>query len=261
MSLKFAKDQFIAKFGEHAWSWQSILNLSPELIEASLGLRSIPKRKTHRFLTPKVQSLCALAVDSASTHLYVPGIQEHIQTAIKIGATAAEIVELTATLGIHTCNIGVPILAEALREKNHPAGHATPLDARQEQIKEEFTKNRGYWRVFWEDFLRLDPDFFEAYLNFSSVPWMKKMKHGDRGALKPKICLQQNAIDRICHCQLSLQVKELICCAFDVAATHPYGPGLKLHTRNTLVEVLEIVTALSLHTANIALSMLERAFR
>ena len=77
MSLKFAKDQFIAKFGEHAWkdSWQSILYLSPELFEASLDLRSIPKRKTHRFSTPKVQSLCALAVDSASTHLYVPGIK------------------------------------------------------------------------------------------------------------------------------------------------------------------------------------------
>ena len=70
--------------------------------------------------------------------------------------------------------------------------------------------------------------------------------------------------------QLSPQVKRLICCAFDVAATHPYGPGLKLHMRNALgygatpqgiMEVLEIATALSLHTANIALSMLERAFR
>jgi alkylhydroperoxidase/carboxymuconolactone decarboxylase family protein YurZ len=96
MSLKFAKYQFIAELGEHAWndSWQSILNLSPELFEASLDLGSIPKRKTHRFLTTKFHSLCSLAVDSASTHLFVPGIQEHIQTAIRNGATAAEIVEL-----------------------------------------------------------------------------------------------------------------------------------------------------------------------
>lgn len=204
MSSEFAKDQFIAEFGEHAWKdgWQSILNLSPELFKASLDLRSIPKRKTHRFLTPKVQSLIALAVDSASTHLYVPGIQEHIQTAIENGATTAEIVEvieLTSTLGIHACNIGVPILAEVLQEENHPAGKATPFDARQEQLRAEFTKNRGYWHVFWEDFLRLNPDFFEAYLNFSSVPWTKKTEHGDRGALEPKVCLQRNAIDRISH--------------------------------------------------------------
>jgi alkylhydroperoxidase/carboxymuconolactone decarboxylase family protein YurZ len=197
MPPESAKDQFIAEFGEHGWKggWQSILNLSPELFKASLDLRSIPKRKTHRFLSPKVQSLCALAVDSASTHLYVPGIQEHIQTAIEHGATTAEIVEvieLTSTLGIHACNIGVPILAEVLREENHPAGQATPFDARQEQLKEEFTKNRGYWHVFWEDFLRLDPDFFEAYLNFSSVPWTKKTEHGDRGALEPKVCVRSN---------------------------------------------------------------------
>lgn len=188
MSSKFAKDQFIAEFGGQTWKdgWQSILNLSPELFKASLDLRSIPKRKTHRFLTSKVQSFCALAVDCTSTHLYVPGIQEHIQTAIKNGATAAEIVEV---LEIHACNIGVPILAEVLREENHPTGQATPFDARQEQLKEEFTKNRGYGHVFWEDFLRLDPDFFEAYLNFSSVPWTKKTEHDDRGALEPNVTM------------------------------------------------------------------------
>lgn len=199
MSSESARDEFVAQFGEHAWKdgWQSISNLSPEFFKASFDLRSVPKRKTHRFLTPKVQSLCALAVDSASTHLYAPGVQEHIQTAIENGATSAEIVEvieLTSTLGIHACNIGIPVLAEALREENHPAGQATPFDTRQEQLKAEFTKNHGYWHVFWEDFLRLDPDFFEAYLNFSSVPWTKKTEHGDRGALEPKVCLQPNAI-------------------------------------------------------------------
>jgi alkylhydroperoxidase/carboxymuconolactone decarboxylase family protein YurZ len=199
MSSESSKDKFVAEFGEHAWrdGWQSIFNFSPELFKASLDLRSVPKRKSHRFLTPKVQSLIALAVDSASTHLYVPGIQEHIQTAIEHGATTAEIVEvveLTSTLGIHACNIGVPLLAEVLREENHPAGQATPFDARQEQLKAEFTKNRGYWHTFWEDFLRLDPDFFEVYLKFSSVPWTKKTDHGDRGALEPKVFLQPNVI-------------------------------------------------------------------
>ena len=46
-----------------------------------------------------------------------PGIRQHIKQAIGYGATAAEIMEvleLTSTLGIHACNIGVPILVEEL---------------------------------------------------------------------------------------------------------------------------------------------------
>ncbi|KAH8693215.1 AhpD-like protein [Talaromyces proteolyticus] len=253
MSSESLKEQFIAENGEHAWKdcWQSILKLSPGFFKASLDLLSVPKRAGHHHLPAKLQALIALAVDSASTHLYAPGIQEHIQTALKEGATVAEIVEvveLTSTLGIHACNIGVPILAEVLREENHPAGQASPFNSRQEQLKAEFIKNRGYWHVFWEDFLRLDPDFFAAYLNFSSVPWTKKTEHGENGALEPK-------------------VKELIYCAFDAAATHLYVPGLKLHMRNALrygatpqeiMEVLEIATSLSLHTANVAVPILEK---
>lgn len=57
------------------------------------------------------------------------------------------------------------------------------------------------------------------------------------------------------------QIKELVYCAFDAASTHLYVPGLKLHMKNALgygatpqeiVEVLEIATLLSLHTAHVA---------
>jgi alkylhydroperoxidase/carboxymuconolactone decarboxylase family protein YurZ len=56
-------------------------------------------------------------------------------------------------------------------------------------------------------------------------------------------------------------MKELVYCAFDCAATHLYVPGLKLHFKNALgygatpqeiLEVLEIATLLSLHTAHVA---------
>ncbi|KAL1966537.1 hypothetical protein VTN77DRAFT_4459 [Rasamsonia byssochlamydoides] len=245
------KEQFIAEHGPHAWNdgWQSVLNLSPALFEASLGLRSIPKKNRH--LPPKVQAFIALAVDSAATHLHVPGIQEHVRAALAAGATATElieVVELTSTLGIHACNIGVPLLVEVLKEEGHPAGQSQPLDERRQQLKADFARNRGYWHAFWEDFLRLDPDFFEAYLNFSSVPWVRRTESGMQGVLEPK-------------------TKELIYCAFDAAATHLYQPGLKLHMRNALrygaspeeiMEVLEIATALSLHTATVAAPIIER---
>jgi hypothetical protein len=60
-----------------------------------------------------------------------------------------------------------------------------------ERLKEEFTRKRGYWHTFWEDFLRLDPEFFAAYLEFSTVPWVKDVsgdgKKGGGGGLEPKV--------------------------------------------------------------------------
>src|SRR5690606_15705983 len=42
------------------------------------------------------------------------------------------------------------------------------LDARRQALKDEFTASRGYWSDLWSDILDIDPDFFEAYKNFSS---------------------------------------------------------------------------------------------
>ena len=135
-----------------------------------------------------------------------------------------EVLELTSTLGIHACNTGVPILMEELEA----AGllPSRELSERQERIKADFERHRGYWNSFWDDVLVLDPDFFEAYTEFSSVPWKS-------GPLEPK-------------------VKELIYTAFDVAATHMFEPGLRVHIRNALgygatreeiMEVFELVSA------------------
>ena len=77
--------------------------------------------------------------------------------------------DLTSTLGIHACNIGVPLLLDVLREQGLRT-EAPLLDERQERLKADFTANRGYWHEFWDGLLGLDPDFFEAYLEFSSEP-------------------------------------------------------------------------------------------
>ncbi|KAH7056923.1 AhpD-like protein [Macrophomina phaseolina] len=249
------KEQFTREFGEEALDngWQNVLNLSPELFEASRKLRAVPRKKRH--LPLKVQHLVSIAVDSASTHLYVPGIQSHIKEALKEGATTEEVmevIELTSTLGIHACNIGVPLLVEVMKEEGiydkHPTAGA-PFDGYRERLKEDFTKKRGYWHQFWEDFLKLDPEFFEAYLEFSSVSWTKNVNGSGRGVLEPKL-------------------KELIYCAFDAAATHLYVPGLKLHMKNALgygatpeeiTEVLEIASLLSLHTAHVAAPILSQS--
>jgi len=151
------KKQFVAILGKEVWNdgWEQMLRFSPEVFKASLELHSVPVKK--KYLSPKIQHLIALAVDCASTHLYAPGIREKVKASLTAGASIAEItevVELTSTLGIHACNIGVPFLVEVMKEqgvyKSHPSSGG--IDDRRKKLQAEFTKNRGYWHTFWETF-------------------------------------------------------------------------------------------------------------
>jgi alkylhydroperoxidase/carboxymuconolactone decarboxylase family protein YurZ len=224
------KNEFIRVRGTWSDTWEGVLRLDPEFLLAYLNFSAVPWRKNH--LGDKVKEFIYIAIDANATHMYLPGVRQHIRAALKLGATPQEIMEvleLSATLGIHAMNIGVPILAEVLTEKGLRTGPA-PLTAHQEKIKDEFTRTRGYWNAFWDEMLELDPEIFEAYTEFSSVPWRT-------GTLEPK-------------------VKEFVYIAFDTAATHLYVKGLKLHIENAIgygataeeiLEVMEIASVLGIH--------------
>ena len=132
----------------------------------------------------------------------------------------------------------MPVLLEVLEEEGLRKG-PQPLDERREALKKSFIENRGYWHASWEGLLELDPELFDAYVAFSSVPWKT-------GVLEPKI-------------------KELMYCAFDAAATHLYVPGLKLHIENAIgygatpgeiLEVMEIASVIGIHAATTAVPIL-----
>jgi alkylhydroperoxidase/carboxymuconolactone decarboxylase family protein YurZ len=56
-------------------------------------------------------------MDAAATHLFEPGIRQHVRNALALGATREEImevIELVSVIGIHSCAVGVPILIEEL---------------------------------------------------------------------------------------------------------------------------------------------------
>ncbi len=224
------REQFVETRGYWDESLQSLLDLDPGFFEAYLRLSSVPRRNGP--LEPKVKELVCIAVDGAATHLDEPGLREHIQRALEHGATREELLEvlqLTSTLGIHACNIGVPLLLEELDALGQTRTRA--LTERQKRLRTDFEGKRGYWNAFWDGLLALDPDFFEAYLDFSAVPWTT-------GVLEPK-------------------VKELIYTAFDVSATHLYIPGLRQHIRNALelgataeelMEVFELASTIGIKT-------------
>ena len=108
-----------------------------------------------------------------------------------------------------------------------------------EALKADFIEARGYWNEFWYGLLDLDPSFFRAYLNFSSIPWTN-------GVLDPK-------------------VKEFVYIAIDAATTHLYEPGLRIHIKNAfkygatkeeIMEVYQLVSILGMHTCTMGVPVL-----
>ena len=93
--------------------WEQFRELDPDFLEAYLAFRSLPQSKGP--LEHKYKELILIAINAATTHLYGPGVRRHIQNALKAGATMEEILEtiqLTTVMGIHSCNLAIPILME-----------------------------------------------------------------------------------------------------------------------------------------------------
>ena len=54
------------------------------------------------------------------THMFAPGTRRHIRRALDLGVSTDEIVavlQLTATLGLHTMSLAAPLLQEELRKR------------------------------------------------------------------------------------------------------------------------------------------------
>ena len=97
--------------------WDTLREWDPAFVEAYLAMRDVPFSKGP--LPDKTKELILIAVNAATTHLYAPGVRRHIRNALRLGATREEIlqvVQITAVLGIHACNLAVPILAEELAQ-------------------------------------------------------------------------------------------------------------------------------------------------
>jgi alkylhydroperoxidase/carboxymuconolactone decarboxylase family protein YurZ len=232
------KERFMSERGYWADFWDDLLIMNAEFFEAYLKFSAVPWKKGE--LDPKIKELIYVAIDAATTHLYEPGIQAHMQNAFNYGATKEEIMEvfeLTSVLGIQTSTVGVPILIEEL--KNIGIEVDKVLNDKQNKLKERFIEERGYWSDAWDNILSLDQDFLEAYLDLSSVPW-------NNGTLEPK-------------------VKELIYLAINVSTTHLHEPGIRIHIKNALkygatkeeiMEVFELVSVLGIHTCTVGVPIL-----
>ncbi|MFI5634943.1 carboxymuconolactone decarboxylase family protein [Streptomyces sp. NPDC051664] len=106
-----------------AWNpkWDKLHEWDPAWTEQFMAMGMQPWQSG--VLEPKLVELLCIALDAAATHMYSPGVRRHIRAALDLGASREEILDvlkLTTLVGIHACNIGVPILAEELAAREQP---------------------------------------------------------------------------------------------------------------------------------------------
>ncbi|MFD1814860.1 carboxymuconolactone decarboxylase family protein [Rhodococcus gannanensis] len=95
--------------------WDTLSDWDPEWTEQFMAMNATPIRRG--IFTPEFVELLSIAIDAAATHLYAPGVRRHIRAALELGVSREEILtvlQMVSVLGIHACNLGVPILEEEL---------------------------------------------------------------------------------------------------------------------------------------------------
>ena len=109
------KAQFTEKRGYWNDFWNGLLHLDPEFFAAYTAFSANAwERGT---LEPKVRELVYTAFDASATHMFEPGLRQHIRNAIGYGATKEEIMEvfeLASSAGLGAFALGAPALREAL---------------------------------------------------------------------------------------------------------------------------------------------------
>ena len=235
-------EEFQTIQGETAPVWAELSGFCPEFFAAYANLAAVPWRRGA--LEAKSRELVMIAINSSVTHLNRDALRHHIRAALRHGASETEIVEvlqLVSVLGIHATSIGFPALSDVAAAAGYADQLPGPdLDARQEHLKRQFQENRGYWSEFWEQSLKLDTELFEAYFEYSSVPW----KHG---VLAPKL-------------------REFMYVAIDASTTHMFDIGTRGHMANAfqhgatveeLLEVLELATTIGIQSVTVGLPILQ----
>jgi alkylhydroperoxidase/carboxymuconolactone decarboxylase family protein YurZ len=100
------KADFVARRGTWGPTWEAMLRLDPEFLHAYTNFSCVPWERG--VLEPKVKEFIYIAIDSSATHMFEPGIRQHVRAALAHGATGEEIMEvleLTSLIGMQTLDV------------------------------------------------------------------------------------------------------------------------------------------------------------
>lgn len=205
----------------------------------SIAWKALEEQSVGASLDPKLVALIRLNIDVTATHLYAPGVQRHIQTALDAGATRAEIMavfKLAAVIGIHALALGIPILEKELARK----GVSDEAIAKPHTPVTDLVRSKGMFNPLWETLSHWDPVWLERFLAMGLPLWTD-------GVLPP------------------LWI-EYLCISGDAAITHMYSHGTQRHidaalalgaSREQVLDVLKIVSLQGIEAMELALPLMD----
>lgn len=239
--VALALEQVVGELDEN---WQAAVGIDPNYVATYLELASVAERKGR--LDAISRSLISLSVSACVTTLDSAGIRTAAVQARNAGATqnqALEVIQLVSVLGVHTMVTGLPEVATIAEGRGQQLVDESPLTAAQLETKSKFESKRGYWSGMNEMLLRVDRDWFAAYTDYSSYPWIN-------GELSPKL-------------------RELIYIAIDLSPTHLFTAGVGPHIENAfkygatleeIVETLEITALVGISSLRTAAPIIQEVF-
>lgn len=227
------QEAFETQHGYWSTELTAVLALDPQYV--ALYDRLLRVAVDRQALTAAQRELIHIAVAAQVTYLNREATALHIKRAIELGASDTEIMEtlqLASALGTHSMLIGVPIAHEVFQELGVAESVSEDdLSPAQLALKERFIADRKYWSPHWDSVLAYTPEYFEAYLDLSSVPWLRNT--------------------------LEDWFKELIYIAIDVATTHLFTAGIQTHTKKAIeygatpaqvIDVMTLASTIGSHT-------------
>ncbi len=111
------KAEFTAKRGYWNSFWDGFLRLDAEFFATYTAMSA--HSWEHGTLEPKLKEFMYCAFDASATHMFAPGLRQHIANAIRYGATKEELMEvfeLASGIGVESFALALPTLREALGE-------------------------------------------------------------------------------------------------------------------------------------------------
>ena len=239
-----ARAQFEADRGKWKWSdtWETILQLNPDILSAYSKMSSVPHKKGH--LNQKTKEMLYVAIDGAITELYLPGLSSHLKHGLDIGVTKEEFLEvlaITSTTGAATYTMGIPVLVEELKAVGIDIT-AQALTEHQKKLKQRYIMENGYWNEMLENTVKLDEDMMESYMDYVQASLAG-------GVLDPK-------------------TREFIYIAANAAPTSLNKEATAVHIRRALeagattaelIEVFESIACLGIHTVTVGIPELNKA--
>lgn len=110
--------------GDWNADWEAMAELQPEWTERFMHMVNLCTDPSA--LDPKIFELVCIAIDASVTHMFAPGTRRHIRRALNIGVKPQEILavlQLTASLGLHTMSLAAPILREEMQRQESMQQH------------------------------------------------------------------------------------------------------------------------------------------